>query len=295
LAGEVSRRHYDQFIWIFLPGEQPRNSKVGERRPRSDCEPEAARAAVPTGIKTRVALRMIAVTEFISRFEQGYTEAFLCRGEDGHPYVVKSRRSGKAALIREWVCGRIGRELGLPIPPFEFICTTRAVAAYSANEDLAALADTPGFGSRFVGGQSDGMPVGLPSLNVSDVPAVDPALRRLVLLFDWWILNVDRTEDNPNLLWDPAEGKLHVFDHNLAFDRNPADFWSRHIFRADRSALSDAIRRAGDFTAMDAILRQFPQIWSEMPESWTEVSDPAAGDVDTILRRCTTDDFWCPQ
>lgn len=239
---------------------------------------------------------MIAVTEFITRLEQGYAEAFLCRGEDGHLYVVKSRRSGKASLIREWVYGRIGRELGLPIPPFDFVYAAPSVAAYSANEDLGALVDTPGFGSRFVGGQTGGMPAGLPALNVADVSAVDPALRRLVLLFDWWIQNFDRTDDNPNLLWDPVARKLHVFGHNLAFDRNPAaEFWSRHIFRGDRFALSDQSQRAADFATMDAILRQLPQIWSEMPESWTEVSDPTAAGVDTILRRCTTEDFWCPQ
>jgi hypothetical protein len=44
---------------------------------------------------------MIAVKEFITRLEQGYAEAFLCRGEDGRLYVVKSRLSGKASLIRE--------------------------------------------------------------------------------------------------------------------------------------------------------------------------------------------------
>jgi hypothetical protein len=238
---------------------------------------------------------MIAVTEFITRLDQGYAEAFLCRADDLHLYVVKSRRSGKASLIREWVCGRIGVELGLPIPPFSQIYADRSLAAYSGNEDLAALADTPGFGSRFVIGHATGLPPGVPILNAADVATVDVELRKLVLLFDWWVLNFDRTDDNPNLLRDAVGGTLHVIDHNLAFDLEPpAEFWLRHIFRKERTALSDPGFRAAHLPLMDAILGLLPRVWSEMPDSWTEVADPSIAQVDTILRRCLMDEFWCP-
>src|SRR4051812_35751169 len=108
---------------------------------------------------------MIAVKEFISNMEQGYTEAFLCRASDDQLYVVKSRKSGREALIREWMCARIGQELGVPVPPFEMVYATDSTAIYSGNEQMPALAEMSGFGSRFVTAGGGATPHGLPTLN----------------------------------------------------------------------------------------------------------------------------------
>lgn len=168
------------------------------------------------------------------------------------------------------------------------------MADYSGNEQLAALAETPGFASRFVT-QGESGAVGLPLLNAADVADVPIELRTRVLLFDWWVLNFDRSDDNPNLLWDPLKKSLHVIDHNLAFDQNPIQsFWSEHIFRAEAVALSDPRFRASELAAMEAILLRVPQFWSDMPDNWTEVSDLTVRDVDKILKRCRADDFWLP-
>ena len=236
---------------------------------------------------------MIAITEFITRLEQGFTEAFLCRGEDGWLYVVKSRKSGKESLVREWICGSIARRLGLPVPPFELVFVSDSVAVHSGNELLEALAETPGFGSRFVASSSGPESVSVPMLNPTDVRDVDPQIRRRVLLFDWWVRNFDRIDDNPNLLWDPIQKALHVIDHNLAFDPEPAEvFWTEHIFRDDRTALLDPALRATDLPIMETILVALAEIWAAMPDSWTEASTLTLTDVDRILRRCTTDEFW---
>src|SRR4051812_2963448 len=93
---------------------------------------------------------MIEVKQFITRLEQGYTEAFLCRGADGALYVVKSRRAGKTALVKEYICGRLGSDFGLPIPPFQLLYASQKVAEHSINEELRELSEIPGFGSRFV-------------------------------------------------------------------------------------------------------------------------------------------------
>jgi len=239
---------------------------------------------------------MIEVKEFLGRLEQGYTEAFLCRGDDGRKYVVKCRRSGRESLIREWVCGQIGREMRVPIPPFDMVSAARSVAEFSGIDEMAELAAAPGFGSRFVAISGDPAPAALPALNVADIPAVDQWIRRRVLLFDWWILNFDRTDDNPNLLWDPLNRDLHVIDHNLAFDRNPvSEFWASHIFRDDRPLFSDPGLRASNLASMNGIIQKLPEIWSNLPESWTEASQLTLAQVDTILRRYESDDFWSDQ
>jgi len=236
---------------------------------------------------------VIEIKEYLGHLEQGYAEAFLCRGDDGRKYVVKSRQSGRESLIREWVCGHIGRELGLPVPPFDMVHAASSIAEFSGIEEMAALADSPGFGSRFVMTTGDSASTALPVLNVADVAAVDVWMRRRVLLFDWWILNFDRTDDNPNLLWDPLTRDLHVIDHNLAFDSDPvARFWSGHIFRGDRALLSDPGLRASNSASMHAIIHKLPEIWSNLPESWTDASQLTLARVETMLHRYEADDFW---
>ena len=91
--------------------------------------------------------------------------------------------------MKEWVCGRIGQGLNVPIPPFEVLYATATVARQSSNAELSDVASAPGVGSQFVDGAT--------ALNVADVPTVSDEVRRLVLLFDWWVSNEDRTDDNP--------------------------------------------------------------------------------------------------
>ncbi|HXE54705.1 MAG TPA: HipA family kinase, partial [Tepidisphaeraceae bacterium] len=103
-------------------------------------------------------------------------------------------------------------------------------------------------------------------------------------------------DNNPNLLWDPPTGSLHVIDHNLAFDQSaPEDFWSRHIFRDRKSLLADPQAQEADLARMQTIISMLPAIWSELPDVWTEACTLPFDRVDATLRRCLADDFWCPQ
>jgi len=237
---------------------------------------------------------MIAVSQFITRLEQGYTEAFLCRAEDGALYVTKSKRAGKTALVKELLCGCIGRELALPIPSFELLYVSRRVAEYAINDEMHELAELPGFGSKYVTDSSADPAPGLPSLNLSDVSNVPEELRLRLLLFDWWVLNFDRIDDNPNLLWEPRTRNLHVIDHNLSFGvDSEEDFWRHHIFRADGVHLSDPAVRAVELSRLQRIISILPAIWNDMPQEWLDGCILTKDRVDETLRRCEMDSFWC--
>jgi hypothetical protein len=239
---------------------------------------------------------MLAVREFITKLEQGYTEAFLCRAEDGHRYVTKSGRAGRESLIREYLCGQIGRRMNLPIPPFEVLYATESIARFSVAGELKDLVSMPGFGSRFVTGPESEYPVSLPALNVADVADVPAEIRRAVLLFDWWVLNIDRIDGNTNLLWEPRTHELHVIDHNLAFtESTPPAFWEHHLFRKDRHRLSDPAFRALALPPMQSIISELPRMWTGLPDEWTDSCILTEHRVDQVLRRCKSDDFWCAQ
>lgn len=175
---------------------------------------------------TSVRVQPLQIVEILHRSEQGVTRPFLCRCEDDRLYYVKGRGAGPRSLLCEWLGGHLARAFGLPLPEFAIV---------QASQDLIDLfpeGSDLGVGPAFASLQIRD-PQWFTVAHVSDVPV---ALQRDVLVFDWWVRNSDRTltvlGGNPNLLWDTADNKLVVIDHNAAFDRDfdAAQFVQTHVF-----------------------------------------------------------------
>jgi hypothetical protein len=237
-------------------------------------------------------MRMIEIKEIRDIAWQGKTEPVFCVGVDDNEYVVKGTHAGRKALISEWVAGRLGRLLNLPIPEFNTMRVPSALFEFGANQEtLSRLGRGVLFGSRVVPNTVE--------IRQADVELIDPMLRARVLAFDYWIANSDRVfiegYGNPNLLWSDAGRSLTVIDHNLAFEPSlMSDFWREHIFRDSRSLWSERFveQMSADFTQA---LARLPTIWSELPAEWTEddlgISRQA---VEAILWQFShlTDTFW---
>ena len=124
----------------------------------------------------------------------------------------------------------------------------------------------------------------------------------MILLFDWWTCNSDRTltayGGNPNLLWVARERKVIVIDHNLAFEENQMDgFWHNHIFREDISEWNSAFREEMAGLLRGAV-RDLPRIWGELPMEWTEAGcGLTLAGVTTLLSRFEDNPriFWQAQ
>lgn len=178
---------------------------------------------------------MITIEEIEKRSEQGVLRPFLCLADNGRRYFVKGRGAGTANLIAEYVAGKLGRALKLPIPPCEIVRVPEELIRASAVEGVLDLGSGPAFGSEYVPFVQE--------VGAKHLTAIAPELKRMVLLFDWWIQNEDRSfkgaAGNPNLLWDTRCNALVVIDHNLAFDATFAArrFWETHIFSEERGAL----------------------------------------------------------
>ncbi len=234
------------------------------------------------------------ITEVIRRSEQGVTRPFFCRASDHKLYWVKGASAGKRALCCEWIAGRLARELNLPIPNFRVLNVDRDLVEFSARDDIADLGHGQVFGSEHVENVQE--------ITVRDIKRVPERLQLQILLFDWWIKNSDRTlgekGGNPNLLWDVAsENKIHMIDHNLAFDGDfqSASFLQSHIFSESRDAASsesllDARSAMADIQPLAA------KIWREVPEHWlfldSEKSMPldfTHESVETTLNRLQND------
>lgn len=233
----------------------------------------------------------IKICEIISRSDQGITRPFLCRGDDGHLYYVKGKCAGSKALISEWMAGQIGKRLGIPIPDFTLAAIPENLIAGSARDDVSDLGAGIAFASRIVENADE--------LSYLYIGQIEPAMRAKILLFDWWTANGDRTLSehggNPNLLWVHRDHKLHVIDHNLAFDETAlTEFWTQHIFAAERGLWTPQFR-GGVEPAMEAVLENLDEWWKKMPGDWTEIqSGITLEGAKTLLWRFKTDPaiFW---
>jgi len=233
---------------------------------------------------------MIQITEIISRSEQGVTRPFICRADDGDLYYMKGAGAGRKALIAEWIAGNLARHLGLPVPPFALAEVPTALLRHSAREDLADLGSAPVFASRAVPFAEE--------LRFEHVRRIPRDQQAWTLIFDCWVLNGDRTlsEDggNPNVLWTPGDGRMHLIDHNLAFENDPLPtLKDGHVFGDARSLWDKAFRTTATGRMRSAI-RDAPGWWDKLPEEWLEFAGLSLGQVEEILWRCdrAADILW---
>lgn len=234
---------------------------------------------------------MLRVVEVIGRSSQGVTRPFLCRADDGLQYYVKGTGAGRQALINEWMAGYLGKSFGLPLPHFDLIEVTSDLVRYSARPDLTELGPGIGFASQMVPNTDE--------LSYSFCGAVDPELAARILLFDWWVRNADRTltieGGNVNLLWTHRDRKLHVIDHNLAFDAaDMTGFWDEHVFRDRRDEWTGEFIKSNKALMSQAIQGVDAQ-WHALPEGWTEIDTGVTlAMLVKLLSRFETeaDKFW---
>src|SRR5699024_2997109 len=138
--------------------------------------------------------------------------------------------AGHRSLVCEWICGQLGRAIGLPIAPFEIVNVPRELTEIDSPLNLRDLGPGSAFGSR----QQQ-----VTEITIDAIPEVPAQLRQDVLLFDWWIKNGDRMltayGGNPNLFWEPGQRELVVIDHNIALETELEfnDFIELHIFNDD--------------------------------------------------------------
>lgn len=234
--------------------------------------------------------RIVEILDFVC---QGVTEPVVCRAEDGCEYVVKGKYAGRPALIAEWVAGRLGKLLELPIPNFEILKLDPQLAAYSIKKKEV---ENLGTGLLF-GSCRDPSVV---EIRQADIPLVALDLQARVLAFDWWIANPDRTlldgAGNPNLLWSDDRRQMVVIDHNLAFSLGLSTFWQDHVFRDARRVWSSAFQE--DMSArFRGALGELDAIWAELPDEWTDDNTSLTySKIEGLLSRIDQEanTFWSP-
>ena len=216
---------------------------------------------------------MERVKSILKVSEQGVSKPYLCTDEKDGVRWCKGNHTGLRSVISEWICARLARQLGLPVPDFAILKLDPTVFRnwrnYQENPVPEIVTDFNPyvFGSLNVEGCKD---VVDPR---TELRHIDKVLLGRIFLFDQLIRNTDRTDFNSNLL---VNGSVYIIDHNNAFDPgfSTAGFVDEHILREFQNALSAEEKR--DFRRSIAELADgafLEDVWSEMPSEWTDVGN----------------------
>jgi hypothetical protein len=233
------------------------------------------------------AVRTVTATRYVTPLREGGSMPGLVEADDDGLYVLKFRGAGQGpkALAAELVAGEVARALGLPVPELVFAELDPALGNAEPDPEIQELIAASG--GRNLG--MDFLPSALP---FTPKRPPDPELAADVVWFDAFVLNVDRTPRNPNLLrW---HHRLWLIDHGAALYVHHATGGGRAglLSRAgDRfAAIRDHVLLpfAGSITDADARLApkldraKLEAIAGELPDGWGE-PDAYAGHLTARL------------
>ncbi|MET0243830.1 MAG: HipA family kinase, partial [Flavitalea sp.] len=155
-------------------------------------------------------LRTVQVTRYVTPLREGGSLPAITEADDGFMYVLKFRGAGQGsrALIADLIGGELARTLGFRIPELVFAELDAAFGRTEPDEEIQDLLKA-----------STGLNLGLHFLSgsISFDPVInkpDPALASKIVWFDAFLMNVDRTPRNTNMLmWNK---ELWLIDHGAA-------------------------------------------------------------------------------
>ena len=227
-------------------------------------------------------LRTAITTRYVMPLREGGSLPAIVEADDDGMYVIKFRGAGQGpkALIAELVAGEIGRALGLPVPEIVFMELDPLLGRSEPDFEIQELIKA----STGLNLALDFLPGSL-AFDASDVRTgvVDAQLGSLILWFDAYVTNVDRTARNTNMLW--WHRRLTLIDHGASLyfhhidgnylerSRTPFSQIKNHVLLPIASEL-----RAVDLRARELLHQHvIEDIVHLIPPSWLE-NDPFFAD-----------------
>jgi hypothetical protein len=223
-----------------------------------------------------VSLRSVAATRYVTPLREGGSLPALVEADDDGLYVLKFRGAGQGrkALVAEVVAGELARALGFLVP--ELVVATVEPALGRAEpdpeiQDLLNASEGTNLGVDF-------LPAALPFSPAAE-PDVDSDLAADVVWFDALVTNVDRTAQNPNLLW--WHRRLWLIDHGAALyfhhgaedarahARTPFAGIGQHVLLPYASSLDAAQERLAPRVTEELL----EEVVAAVPEEWLDGDD----------------------
>jgi hypothetical protein len=155
--------------------------------------------------------RTITATRYVTPLREGGSLPAIVEADDCGFYVVKFRGAGQGpkVLVAELISGELARAIGLRVPEIVYTQLDPVLGRAEPDDEIRDLLRASG-----------GLNLALDYLpgSITFDPAVGPPpdamLASTIVAFDAFVLNVDRTPKNPNLLeW---HRNLWVIDHGAS-------------------------------------------------------------------------------
>ena len=238
-------------------------------------------------------LRTVQATRYVLALREGGSLPAIVEADDLGMYVLKFRGAGQGplALVAELVCGELARALGLSVPELVF-----------AEIDATLGRNDPDAEIRHLLKASVGLNLALdylPGSMMFDMAAGDRATAQeasMLVWFDAFVQNVDRTARNANLLlW---HRRLYLIDHGAAlfFHHNwptaepkalsPFSETRHHVLLPWASAIAEAGAKARALLTPQ-LLRD---VFAMVPSAWLDA--PVDDYIDYLLRRLAAADIF---
>jgi hypothetical protein len=218
-------------------------------------------------------MRLLNATRYVTPLREGGSLPAIVEADDGAMYVVKFRGAGQGtrALVAETIAAGVARALALPLPEVALVQLDPAFARTERHQEIADLLRAS-IGVNFGIGY---LPGSVMFSRGADQPP-PASLASAVVWFDAFLMNVDRTIKNPNLLiW--REG-LWLIDHGAALYWHHG--WERDTERSgDRFALvrdhvllpwASELGSAGPALAARLGDQVIDEIVAALPDDWLE-------------------------
>jgi hypothetical protein len=215
-------------------------------------------------------LRTVTVTRYVTPLREGGSLPAIAEADDGFMYVLKFRGAGQGpkALIAELLGGEIARALGLKVPELVFATLDEGFGRMERDEeiqDLLKFSVGLNLAVHFLSGAISFDPT---------VNKVDSTLASRIVWLDAFLMNVDRTAKNTNMLIRHKE--LWLIDHGAAlYFHHGNDQWQEkakqpfalikdHVLLKQASELDDAN------TVSQHVLtnKKIEEIVSFIPDVW---------------------------
>lgn len=237
-------------------------------------------------------MRTVNAARYVTPLREGGSLPAIVEADDDGMYVLKFRGAGHGtkALIAELIAGEIARAAGLLVPELVFVRLDPEMAKTEPDPEIQDLI-------RASGGLNLGIDY-LPGSVMFDPVAEKPdgALASRIVWFDAYILNVDRTPKNANLLmW---HRKLWLIDHNASLFFHYG--WTNTDHRKQRISIDEHILLpfANDVEAADASMTALitedviktaidlvPDDWLKDHAPFSSIAENRQAYVDFLTRR----------
>ena len=169
-------------------------------------------------------IRTVEVTRYVTPLREGGSLPAIAEADDGFLYALKFRGSGQGvkSLVAEFIGGEVARAAGLKVPEIVFAELDEAFGRTEPDEEIQDLLKA-----------STGLNLALHYLSGSitlDIASVQPdeGLASKIVWLDAFLMNVDRTVRNTNMLvWNK---ELWLIDHGAAlYFHHSWDNWQDYI------------------------------------------------------------------